>query len=446
MRQIASEQLTLAEPTTLDLSELNGFALRVGLAVCVHNGEVYYVMPQKTKHLMEGEIDRIFSALQVVYQWLQRTRWRGATKCFQHSLRDDQSHSILNVVDGRRDTLGLPAMLWHFCAPLAERTRRACGAPRTGNHFLWPEYDYEGSVTHHQPPTRNFRNKIEQRSALAWQERREHMPYRTGYEALRLSGIRRAVLGCARSVKSLPPERSTPASELFRSVADIDVMDWNWRSENKSQSEMTDVAARFATSRYALWLPGKAGWSTSLNQLMAVGAALFVPANVSDRHSLNSLALLEYCPHSGPSGLRSPAHECLIEFARKPNVCSELMATLERHHHHAEQHTSKLHAFVGSELHPDCVDEYQRIILEGLPQTVQNTSLLEWAQAPCDGGPSDHRRFCRFSGATIERHLKFLEHVSRNGQHVLGMREEYEQWAPAQNQRRGETAQTHRYS
>lgn len=229
LRRFAREQVLRAEPSSIDIAALTPTAQRVGLVICLHNGTLYYQTSHHS-HMYHGEVDRVFGALQVAFQWLRRTDWRG-TKCFQHSLRDDQSHDILDGVDRGHDTLGLPAMLWHSCVGTAGSRAAACGAPSPSNAFLWPEYDYEGSLTQHQPPTRVFRERVRKRSP-AWAARQEMMPYRSG-TGMRISSapVRKGLLACssrlanARSVAE-GTHLDADLRHFYRSIADIGTIDW----------------------------------------------------------------------------------------------------------------------------------------------------------------------------------------------------------------------------
>ena len=81
-----------------------------GLVVCVHGGDVYFQLNDPSmKHAWHGDIDRIWGALQSVFQTIRIMKFRG-TKCFQFSGRDDQKQTIAGVGDG----FGLPAMVWHL--------------------------------------------------------------------------------------------------------------------------------------------------------------------------------------------------------------------------------------------------------------------------------------------------------------------------------------------
>ena len=302
--------------------------------ICVRNGTMHY-QESHARSTWHGEADRAWGALSVVYQWLLRTRWNG-TVCFQHSGRDDQRQTIdPNGVD---DGFRLPAMLWHTWWPEQESPVRAS--------FLWPEYGYEGEITHRgQPPTRVFREQLKA-SSVPWAARKDVLRYRGG---VGISPVRADILICKKQ------NRSARLSDFYRNRTDIAEYD---RRHDGNASALggggSASMSHFQAFRHILWLPGAYDWSSSLNRFMAFGSTLVMPADLSHRHSLNSMMLLERCA------------SCVITFQRKGSSCNSLMDAFLKHEAQAESSARRLSAFVSTELSPDCVDEYIRVILDGL--------------------------------------------------------------------------------
>eukprot|EP00966_Prymnesium_polylepis_P329940 7385619-Prymnesium_polylepis.1 len=352
LTEFAREQLARATPSEVNVSALiaNFRRQQAGLVVCVHNGAVRY-QESHTRSTWHGEADRAWGALSVVYQWLLRTRWNG-TACFQHSGRDDQRQTI--NPSGRDDGLLLPAMLWHYW-----QNEQQVAPARA--FFLWPEHNYEGEITRGQPPTHAFRMLVASR-ALPWSERRDRLRFRG---SAGISRVRIDILNCAKRPAKAGPARGV--ADFYRTRTDIDELNWGSTQGRGGNASTADATAmlRFAEFRHALWLPGAFDWSSSLNKLMALGSNLVMPADISQSHSLNSFMLLERCKG------------CVTTFNRTADNCVALMDAFRGQAEALSENTARrLSAFVGTELSTECVDEYMRVILDGLPQRVHETETM----------------------------------------------------------------------
>ena len=341
LKAFAQEQLERVQPHVLNASlfsyKRQGGA--AGLALCVIDGRLFY-QESHDKHLWHGEADRAWGALQVVWQWLRRSGWRGPPRCWQHSGRDDQRYG---------QSLGLPTMLWHYDSHQPHEAA-----------FLWPEHNYEGEITRTQPPTRTFRSKLVDKP---WSDRRDMMRYRGS----KVGNTRREFLACGHRNES-------HFVGFFTSRTDIAQIDWFDTHDNVTLANLNHGMHRFSDYKHITWLPGGADWSSGLNQFMAYGSALYMPADLNESHSLNTKMLLERCDR------------CVVAFNRRRSggTCDAFAEAflLEEASGSAELIAGRLSRFVRTELHPDCVDQYLTAIVDGLPQTVIESEAVTDATSP----------------------------------------------------------------
>ena len=218
----ASEQLRNASKHVIDARELTTTPRDAGLTICLHNGTLFYHESHHA-HAWHGELDRAYGALQVVNQWLLRTRWLG-TACFQHSGRDDQ-----RIISRHRPgTQTLPLMLWHWC-----NAEPSCSRPISGHEhlsFLWPEHDYEGTISMHQPPTRAFRASLARAKAPPWNMRDDRLRYRGSLDTKGFTG-RAILLRCAQNGSNVSAE----ARRFFAEQTDLSTIDWSYRKINRQK-------------------------------------------------------------------------------------------------------------------------------------------------------------------------------------------------------------------
>ena len=365
----ADEQLAAAPAHTVNISHIveERSMQNAALVVCLHDGAVLYqTADPRRKHVVHGERDRLWSTLQVLHQLLIATRWRG-TRCFQHSLRDDQRQNVFGWGDG----FGLPALLWHHDAapgaPPNETPVVGGTAPREGAawesvasrpRFLWPEHSLVGELIRGLPPAPTFRAVME-KYQTPWAARKDTMLYRG-------SGIgltRAHLLECARTPSVLAT--SAPGGEqhgtsarrhgeaFFAQSADFGQLGWtaggslvqydanvsasrsssadlgpnahagagagvgaigsnstagslrlSRRPMSKPDDEPVCSLGAYASHKHVLWLPGGADWSSALARVMETGGAIYMPSDMGASHSLNTKMLLDYC-----SG-------CVTSFAR----------------------------------------------------------------------------------------------------------------------------------
>ena len=346
LTKFAREQLSRAKPHVVNAStfDYTRQSTAAGLVVCVHDGELWY-QESHAKHMWHGEADRAWGALEVIWQWLRRSKWRGATRCWQHSGRDDQQYS---------QGFGLPTMLWHYSPHQPWHLEGQDPA------FLWPEHNYEGEVTRSQPPTRRFRQKLF-KDLKPWSERLPTLRYRGSV----VGSTRRAFLAC-------PKRNSSVAGNFFATRADVGSIDWIKTHDNLTLASAQHRMDLFTNFQNILWLPGGCEWSSAVNQLMAYGAALYMPSDLQQSHSLNTIMLLERCDG------------CVISFDRRDGICGAVESAFLREEARGgtRRAAERLADYVRTELHPDCVDQYMTTVVEGLPQTVLSPEAIKTAGSP----------------------------------------------------------------
>lgn len=110
---------------------------------------------------------------------------------------------------------------------------------------------------------------------------------------------------------------------------------------------------QFRKFQFNMYLPGQHDWSSSLQQLVSLGGALFMPSDLRTQ-SLWSWVLATRCP------------ECTIAFNRSGSVCSRLVAAYDTNAARARQIAERLEAFVQSELNDHCMRKYARAVINGI--------------------------------------------------------------------------------
>lgn len=497
----------VARPSHVNLSYVVEQAIvqNAGLIVCVHDGELFYqIADAKAKHVMHGDRDRAWQALNVIFHTLRHAASSlpatSGTKCWQHSLRDDQKQNIFRWGDG----LGLPTFLWHReeyqaeDAPWgagyrAERTSTtsargrsspaAAGAnnrsmaaapprpdalidadddamamvhepsstppnerpvvghepPKEGAaweaaaaraRFLWPEHTYFGELVRGLPPMPAFRSAM-RRAKLPWGARSMTMRYRGSA----IGRTRQHVLTCARMPQNLSAwygPRGAVAGRFFGKVLDSAKIGWTSvgglqlhpagtpptaTSTSSSHADGdgggggtttqdgTGSLGAYGAHKHVLWLPGGADWSSALSRLLSAGAAVYMPADLGASHSLLTFMLLERCKQcvvgfyrlgdawrDRPANVWRPASwlpyaELDVELKRNgrvlaanTSVCVALSEAYGAHAAKAEGYAQRLAAFEEEELRPACMVRYMRALIDGLPQKVLDTQVLDRAR------------------------------------------------------------------
>ena len=448
--KFASEQLRHASKHVIDARELTTTPRDAGLTICLHNGTLFYHESHHA-HAWHGELDRAYGALQVVNQWLLRTRWRG-TACFQHSGRDDQ-----RIISRHRPgTQTLPLMLWHWC-----NAEPSCSRPVSGREhlsFLWPEHDYEGTISMHQPPTRAFRASLSRAKAPPWNERDDRLRYRGSLDMKGFTG-RAILLRCAQNGSNVSAE----ARRFFVERTDLSAIDWSYRKINRKKpggsplikpliepeqgtkdlerppelssplsprlSSRSNISSQPpAEVRMPSVTPSMVEFSSAAPILPLTDRLQIIPSTLPaymhmENHrlakhllwlpggcywssSLNRFMAMgssltmprDFAPSYSLNALmllERCGERCVISFEssgfRRLAICESLSSSFLEHETHAQALARQLALFVDEQLSPDCVDRYMHALLEGIPQVIEQPIRTRLARAKTQLSPQRPR-------------------------------------------------------